>query len=158
MASRLEGIDKPMADAVRRLTVCRAVLWAPLLIAVCGVAGCGPRTPPTIKVSGRVVLDGQPLANAAVVFQPQAGGRAAYGVTNGDGLFVMTTFQHRDGAIPGLHAVTVVCSEAVSPETTVWKSPEIYSFFDQSGLAADVSPQSTSFTFELSSKAPAPRR
>jgi hypothetical protein len=114
--------------------------------------------PATIKVNGRVVLDGQPLPNAAVVFQPQAGGRPAHGVTNADGVFFLTTFSLQDGAIPGMHDVTVVCVDSPSPETTIWTSPEIYSFFDQSGLSADVSPQNTSFTFALSSVAPAPRR
>lgn len=133
-------------------------LWALFLIASGLIAGCGPRLPATIKAGGRVVLDGKPLPSAAVVFQPQKGGRPAHGVTNADGVFFLTTFSLRDGAVPGMHDVTVVCVDSPSPETTIWKSPEIYSFFDQSGLTADVSSQNTSFTFALSSTAPAPRR
>ena len=69
-------------------TVCRgcgvlAVVWA--------AAGCGGEPGP-VPVRGVVKLDGQPVANAAVVFVAQApGGRDAYGSTDAAGAFKLTT-------------------------------------------------------------------
>jgi len=117
-------------------------------------AGCGPSRPGLLPAEGVVTLDGKPLAEASVVFQPAAGGRPATGVTDADGRFKVGTFRPRDGALPGTHVVTVARSEGTSPSDMRWISPKVYSLADQSGLSATVAPGSTKFIFDLSSQQP----
>lgn len=62
--------------------------------------GCGANKP--VPVAGKVTLDGQPLADAGVVFTPEGGGRPAYGNTEADGSFRLI-----DGALPGTYTVTI---------------------------------------------------
>ncbi len=76
-------------------------------------AGCGSRS--IVPVKGVVTFDGKPLAKASVVFSSQErGGRDASGFTDTDGVFELTTFRPKDGALPGLYKVTVHYSEAVA--------------------------------------------
>jgi hypothetical protein len=76
------------------------------------LTGCGGPKP--VKVEGIVTLDGQPVENAAVVFQPGEGDRrAATGTTGGDGVFHLTTFSPDDGALPGDYKVLVTRSRPV---------------------------------------------
>ena len=73
-------------------SVCRQ--WF-TLAAVLAAAGCGGGSGP-VPVRGVVKLDGQPVANAAVVFVPQTpGGREAYGSTDANGAFRLTTIEAR---------------------------------------------------------------
>lgn len=73
--------------------------------------GCGKA--PTVPVSGRVTLDGQPLEGASVLFQPvvadaNADGFGSVGQTDADGRFELKAIglPHR-GAIPGSHRVYI---------------------------------------------------
>jgi hypothetical protein len=68
--------------------------------------GCGGR-PATVPVQGVVRLDGQPLKRAAVQFVPEDSGRDATATTDQDGRFVLSTFEPRDGAMPGNYKVVV---------------------------------------------------
>jgi len=69
------------------------------------LAGCGgPRLSP---VEGVVLLDGKPLADAAVQFIPQSTGRDATGQTDAAGKFVMSTKNPRDGVHPGAYKVVI---------------------------------------------------
>lgn len=69
--------------------------------------GCGPKKPATAPVAGRVLLDGKPVADAAVLFQPVDGGVPARGGTDAEGRFRLSTFARDDGAIVGRHRVVV---------------------------------------------------
>lgn len=62
----------------------------------------------TVKVEGTVTLEGKPLSNATVIFFPAAGQRPANGSTDSIGRFHLSTFQQKDGAVPGEHTVAVV--------------------------------------------------
>lgn len=121
------------------------------------VIGCGgdDRVAP---VTGVVTLDDQPIANASVTFMPAEGGRPAFGVTDADGKYELTTFQEADGALIGSHIVTIVAvdekvndkavaaaeehgslSEFMHPQAKQkWIIPERYSAQDTSGLSHDV--------------------
>src|SRR5438874_8203290 len=83
------------------------------LVAMCCVAavGCGPKAN-IAPVSGRVTLDGQPLANVAINFGPLTGGLdgayAAYGKTDADGRYVLKLVDDgRRGASVGKNRVTL---------------------------------------------------
>ncbi len=71
------------------------------------IAGCGPRRPKTVPVTGVVTLDGKPVQGASVMFSPEGEGRPAMGETDQEGKFSLKTFDPGDGAILGKHQVTV---------------------------------------------------
>ena len=81
--------------------------------------GCSNALKP-VKFVGYVTLDGEPLAEASVAFEPQGGtGRPASGFTGSDGSFFLTTFKRHDGAVCGNYKVTVskMRTEGGSPES-----------------------------------------
>jgi hypothetical protein len=73
------------------------------------LTGCGGAAGPELgKVSGRVTLDGQPLANAVVRFQPAgAGGTYSTGRTDADGNYQLRYSRDQYGALIGSHRVSV---------------------------------------------------
>ncbi|MCA9246048.1 MAG: hypothetical protein KDA42_03005 [Planctomycetales bacterium] len=74
-------------------------------------AGCAGDDFPLAPVSGTLMLDGRPVANAQVAFEPQRLGDAinagpgSYGTTNAQGQFELRTADGRAGAVIGAHAV-----------------------------------------------------
>ncbi|QDT54076.1 hypothetical protein Pan44_21030 [Caulifigura coniformis] len=87
----------------------------PLLVtlAILVALGCSARDrwqegrPPVVPASGVVLHDGAPLAGANVVFLPKGGTHTAFGTTDPDGRFQLTTFDSGDGAVAGEYDVTV---------------------------------------------------
>lgn len=74
--------------------------------------GCGDTDYELAPVSGKVTLDGKPLAEAKVSFQPesQSGqpnpGPGSYGTTDADGRYTLRTIEpDADGAVVGQHKV-----------------------------------------------------
>jgi len=80
-------------------------LLLPGLVVLGLFAGCSQSE--TVPVTGTVMLDGQPAANADVIFTPTKG-RVASGHTDASGRFTLSTLKPDDGAVPGEHKVTVV--------------------------------------------------
>lgn len=76
------------------------------------VAACS-RSPYTLAdVSGRVTLDGEPLAGGVVSFQPRAAGTAAPGPgstgrLDAEGRFRLTAIDGAPGAVVGTHLVRI---------------------------------------------------
>jgi hypothetical protein len=83
-------------------------------------AGCGPSGPELAPVSGRVMLNGRPLENADVVFQPAGSKRPSYGQTDAEGRYQLAFKRGEAGALVGDHTVLI----SVSPEI-VRKPPHI---------------------------------
>jgi hypothetical protein len=84
-----------------------------LFVAVVLIGGCSGGAK-TANVSGTVMLDGKPLANAHVVFQPVAtGGKqnvgmGSYGVTDANGSFALRLVDSdQPGAVVGTHRVEI---------------------------------------------------
>ncbi len=85
---------------------------AALLLALVAAAGCGSSHPPTVRVSGRITYEGKPLEAGEVAFQPTLAPdgallRPAVGPIGPDGTYVLSTFAHGDGIVPGEYAVVV---------------------------------------------------
>jgi hypothetical protein len=80
--------------------------FACLLIAA-AICGCGSGHPNVVPVSGAVTYQGQPVSGAQVNFMAPGAARAAYGVTDAEGKFRLSTFGTDDGALIGSHIVTV---------------------------------------------------
>lgn len=77
-------------------------------------SGCGPGGPEIASVSGRVTMDGKPLANAAVIFIPE-NGRPAGATTDSDGKYVLNFTQGRRGAIPGKSSIRITTERDGTP-------------------------------------------
>lgn len=79
-------------------------------------AGCD-RGPATAPVSGKVTLNGKPLANAWVSFQPVAEGnnkdpgRGSSGKTDAEGKYSLRVDEKTRGAIVGKHRVMIQPAE-----------------------------------------------
>lgn len=75
------------------------------------VLGCGGDKIATVPVSGVITLDGQPLAEASVTFQPLSGDAAApgsHGNTDAQGRFTLrVTVTNQPGAVVGKHQVRI---------------------------------------------------
>jgi hypothetical protein len=78
-------------------------------LAISLLAGCEGQT--VVPVSGRITLDGQPLANVVVLFEPLGSdnpGLGSVGKTDSDGRFVLRQIQpDRPGALVGNHRVRI---------------------------------------------------
>ena len=138
------------------------------------LAGCGgdARVAPVLGV---VTLEGEPVPDASVTFMPKEGGRPAFGITDSDGKFELTTFAAGDGAVIGSHAVAISAvdeqvsdkaealgeefgslSELMQPkpqQKQTWRIPPVYSESGSSGLEFDVKRgERNQADFELSRK------
>jgi hypothetical protein len=132
--------------------------------------GCGERLPETVPVAGKVSWQDGPLTDGTVVFHPhhiEAGRpkRPATGKLQADGSFVLTTFRHADGAVPGDYRVTIhsyasdpaASDDDERPGDYRWRIPERYGDPSRSGLVASVDATTVkpqSFAFELTGDAP----
>jgi hypothetical protein len=83
-------------------------LAAALLLTGCGAAG-----PELAPVSGTVTLDGQPIENADVVFQPEDARSPSYGRTGPDGRYELGYKRGVAGALVGKHTVSIRVSAEV---------------------------------------------
>jgi hypothetical protein len=90
-----------------------------------GAIGCGgARTSP---VTGVVLLDGKPLAGATVTFVAGGTGRDATGETDKEGQFTMSTFEPRDGVLPGTYKVVISLPEGTPDPKTYTTSEDAMS-------------------------------
>ncbi len=134
------------------------LLW---LLLLATLVGCGSDT---VKVTGKVTLDGEPLTTGRINFYPETG-RPATGAIQPDGTFTMTTFEEGDGCLPGEHVVTIKATETTSsgPASfeeelqgggmpggeTKWLTHPKYSDRNSSPLRASVGEDGGEFTFEV---------
>ncbi|HJZ53840.1 MAG TPA: carboxypeptidase-like regulatory domain-containing protein [Gemmataceae bacterium] len=93
------------------MMLCRMSLFAAVAVVA---AGCGKGEYETASVSGRVTLNGQPVAKVAVMFQPIAPegnlnpGPGSYGVTDSDGRYTLKLIgKETSGAVVGKHKVRI---------------------------------------------------
>lgn len=89
------------------------------------LAGCSKDKPKVVPVSGTVYMDGQPLANVDVAFQPIGSkenpnpGRGSTGRTDEHGHFTLMIDGEIDGAVVARHRVCIssVQKTEFNPET-----------------------------------------
>ena len=112
------------------------------------LCGCGANNG-LAPVQGRVLLDGQPVAGAAVLFELESGGVPATGVTDASGQFSLSTSGRGVGAPLGKNGVSVSKQVIAQPnrkveegEIVAMKSqtPIKYASPQTSGLTIDVQP------------------
>jgi hypothetical protein len=92
-----------------------------ILLSVGGMlflSGCGSKYD-TAPVSGTVKMNGKPLANAALTFQPIGGGMASTGITDASGRYTLTFLYSEDeGAIVTTHRVIIRTHRRANTEDT----------------------------------------
>lgn len=146
--------------------------WLVLLLAGCGAATAAPDVD-LVPVTGRVTLDGNPVANATVLFNPLQGtkGTGGYGVTDAEGKFVLKHRSEKEGCEAGEYGVTF--TKITQPDGSplppnadratvgmVEQIPAVYVQFDATAVIeqAKVAKPSTTVEFQLDSKKKPPFR
>lgn len=99
--------------------------------------GCGDGRPERVQVSGRVLIDGEPLKHGSVLFHAKDH-RPAYGELGADGSFQLSTYELGDGCVLGAHAVSVNGAEVLNATSTRWHAPKKYREAGNSGLVVNV--------------------
>jgi hypothetical protein len=102
------------------------------------LAGCSDGRPARVPVSGRVLIDGQPLKYGQIQFIPD-NARLSGGRIDAEGRFTLSCFEQDDGVVLGLHRVTVTAGEFVSASKTRWHAPKKYIDPARSGLTQQIS-------------------
>lgn len=131
-------------------------LWLACVCVIVVAVGCSSGDdkwkkdrPKTVPVHGKVLLNGEPLAEAQVVFVPTTGTHGASGLSGKDGSFKLSTFPPEEGVVPGSYKVMVV--KSIVPEIQTDEDhgkaemayakllvPQKYTDVNTSGLAVDV--------------------
>lgn len=118
------------------------------------IGGCGGSSH-LGPVMGTVSLDGKPLANAIVSFQPSSG-RRSEAITDSSGQYQLSYTADEQGALIGSHTVIIsTAKQDWSEEQKVFITmPEQVpaKFNAKSELTAEVQPGSNTLNFELTSQ------
>jgi hypothetical protein len=129
----------------------------PGLVATLGVlvalVGCSGSGVPLGKVSGKVTLDGQPLAGVIINFKPEEG-RAATGTTDGEGNYTLEYSYDEMGAKVGPNTVMFewpLEAGEVGDSAPRRPIPAKYTGL-KSELKVEVQKGKNSFDFDLTSK------
>ncbi|MBW3598219.1 MAG: DUF4198 domain-containing protein [Planctomycetes bacterium] len=97
-----------------RVSIAGSITCVALLAGGCG----GVDHPTTHPVSGTVLYNGEPVADAVVSFQGENATKLATGRTDAQGRFTLATYEPGDGAVPGKHQVTVTKMTTVGGGST----------------------------------------
>ena len=114
---------------------------AGMVVSIILLTGCSSELS---KVSGTVVLDGEPLDRGVVTFQAD-GKPMAIGQIRSNGTYQMKTGS-KDGVVPGVYQVTVSAYQSKPSEDDLGEpipvllTPAQYNSPGESGLTADVKP------------------
>ena len=119
-----------------------------------------------VSVSGRVTLDGRPLAKAVITFDDVQDGTFSYGQTDSGGNYTLQLDSDMRGVKPGKKIVRISTTRkilglnsseeagessleggSVKPEAAKERVPDKY--YKNSELTAEVSPSSRTFHFDL---------
>lgn len=134
----------------------RIITGVALLLTLAGCGGGGlDDTPDLGTVTGKVTLDGSPLADATLTFSPSEGGRSAGAETDSGGNYELMYSLTHAGATPGEYDVSISTestkSDADGNDVTIpEKLPAKYN--DNSELKKTVTAGSNEINFALDSK------
>jgi len=132
-------------------------LPAGFFLLVLAVTGCGTSGPELAPVSGRVTLDGQPVYEAEVLFQPDNMKSPSYGFTDKEGRYELGYKRGVSGARVGWHTVSIeMDKEILGPNGKLMKRPQLIPrrYYMQSELRREVkADEENEINFELTSDA-----
>lgn len=90
---------------------CSAVVrFVAFLVCFLAIVGCGGGrdTPPLGRVSGKILLNGQPLNEGEIRFQPKSGGRDSFAKISEDGTYKLIYSMDEFGAKVDTHRVVIL--------------------------------------------------
>jgi len=125
-------------SALHRIRVAQLLLLTILV-------GCGTSGVQVAPVSGRVTFDGQPLAAAELLFQPDGNQRPSRGRTDAEGHYDLAYKRGQEGAIVGKHTVQITISREVNKNAPILAAR----FNTQSELRREVIPGPNEFDFDV---------
>lgn len=150
--------------SIRNSLLANCLSLAVVALAVTAV-GCSGETGPAIyPVTGKVLVDGQPRAGLAVMFLPNTSkgttGPSSIAQTDDAGNFTLNAPGDKQGAIAGIHIVTVTCpsfggsnpSGDGEQQTTPCQIAPKFSSVVDTPLSAEVKPDASApqvFNFEV---------
>ena len=112
-------------------------MFCRIVVCFCAVVfvGCGDGGPSVSLVTGKVTLDGKPLADAVINLSPVAGGtgKAAVGTSDAQGIFTVTDATSKkigSGAVVGEYQVGVL-----------WYQPDANDTSKSTGSSAEAMPK-----------------
>lgn len=130
-------------------------LWSSAaLVVLIALVGCDGR-PTRVPVSGKVLIDGQPLKFGAVIFVPE-NGRSSSGALDANGHFTLTCFTPNDGALLGKHRIQVLGTQQVSERTARVHAPKKYAAVETSELSEEIKGATDSLAINLTWKGNVP--
>lgn len=151
------GRDNARPNAYRTARAMQAGLAMLVTCQFAFAAGCGRAGPRPVPVSGRVLLDGQPVRGGYIRVVPQEG-RAAGGRIDNDGRFTLSTHTENDGCLPGTHAVEVAVGEIFGDESLGISPPPVdaaalrhYADIETSGLQVTIDGPTDALLIDLPS-------
>ena len=68
-------------------------------------SGCGPSHPKLGQVTGKLIMDGEPIANGSIEFIPEGGGRPSLALTDEEGKFTAFYLPNVPGVERGKHRI-----------------------------------------------------
>jgi hypothetical protein len=104
------------------------------------------------QVEGTVLLDGQPLPNAIVEFQPEGKGRPSVAETGPDGKYKLRFSKHQWGAVLGKHKVLITTFSPSGDGQLKERVPAAYN--TNTTLFRDVQSQPNWIDFDLQTDTP----
>jgi len=129
----------------------------PIVFALCAVftatfVGCSDSGPELGTVAGTVLLDGQPVADAEVVFEPEEGS-PSYGMTDAQGRYRLMYTPETAGAVVGQHTVRITTGRTAGGPGEEVQIPERIpaSYNSQSEVQREVKPGSNTIDFDIQS-------
>ena len=122
-------------------------LFGMSILSGCAGGDVGIKPPPLGKVRGTITLDGDPLADALVQFDPGTA-RGSSGMTDGEGVYKLSFDEKTEGAAVGEHKVRIMTKVAAGEGAE--RVPAKYN--EKSELKATVEEGDNSLDFDLSSK------
>jgi hypothetical protein len=104
-------------------------------------------------VEGTVTMDGSPLPDAMVTFQPESG-RPSYGRTDASGRYELVYTRDEKGAVPGKHTVSISTLQEGDPDAGGESVPEKVpaNYNTNTELTREVKAGANEFNFELTSE------
>lgn len=113
------------------------------------LAGCGSTAAvdsTTIPVKGKVTYKGQPVIQGTILFEPDGAGKEGRANLNPDGTYVLSTYKPDDGAVPGVHHISITGQTGKTKATRI---PDRFGSGNTSKLEVEVTKDKTDYPFEL---------
>jgi hypothetical protein len=115
-----------------------------LILAAC-IAGCGKSGPELAPVSGRVTVDGKPMENLDITFQPDEMRPASYARTDASGHYELGYKRGVQGALLGQHTVSIRSLDTNPPQIAA-------KFNSQSELRREIKAGQNEFDFDVTTE------